>query len=463
MLSFGRILAKILNGGGSPRNIGAKHQHESRPYLSLVPVFLSCFLVDLLVYGILGRAVGTGPFLANTAAMSLAGIVALAVFWRGSRPSGVIGRRRPLLCLLWVALAAPVVGQLLRIWAAQGHSLLPAKVLAALAFAALTPMVFRRLLTGRDGKAVQFTAAGLGVLAAGLLGTLAPPAASRDSGEGLGTLYATPRTPPDRPLRVFHLGHSLVARDMPAMLAQLAGKGHRYESQLGWATSLREHYEPDLTINGFAQENDHPRYRDAHEALASGEYDVFVMTEMVTLADAIRYHDSADYAARWAGAAVAGNPDIQVFLYETWHSTQDSPDWLTRLPGDLDEWKGHLLWPAARATGKPIHLIPAGQAMAQLVAQAEATPDGIAELKSRHDLFAISPDGERDPIHLNDLGNYLVALTHYAAIYGESPVGLPHELLRADGSPARAPSAELARRMQETAWAAVQETEASPE
>ena len=48
-----------------------------------------------------------------------------------------------------------------------------------------------------------------------------------------------------------------------------------------------------------------------------------------------------------------------------------------------------------------------------------------------------------------------MALTHYAVLYGKSPVGLPRELLRADGSPAVAPSPELARRMQEIVWEVV--------
>lgn len=48
-----------------------------------------------------------------------------------------------------------------------------------------------------------------------------------------------------------------------------------------------------------------------------------------------------------------------------------------------------------------------------------------------------------------------MALTHYAVLYGKSPVGLPHELKRADGSPATAPSPELARRMQEIVWEVV--------
>ena len=52
-------------------------------------------------------------------------------------------------------------------------------------------------------------------------------------------LYAAPLPAPKGALRVYHLGHSLVGRDMPAMLAQLAGAGHHYDSQLGWAHHLR--------------------------------------------------------------------------------------------------------------------------------------------------------------------------------------------------------------------------------
>ena len=38
-------------------------------------------------------------------------------------------------------------------------------------------------------------------------------------------LYARPLPQPEGPMRVYHLGHSLVGRDMPAMLEQLAGPG----------------------------------------------------------------------------------------------------------------------------------------------------------------------------------------------------------------------------------------------
>lgn len=264
--------------------------------------------------------------------------------------------------------------------------------------------------------------------------------------------YAKPLPPPSGPLTVFHLGHSLVGRDMPAMLAQLAPEGHRYESQLGWGTSLKEHWEPGESIRGFEEENDHPRYRDAKEAIGSGDYGAVVLTEMVEIRDAIRYHDSATYLARWANLAWQANPDTRVYLYETWHPLDDPEGWLERLDADPKRfWEAKLLRPAFAVTGKPIRVIPAGRVMARFVRAVEQA-GGVGNVAGRESLFAVREDGSRDPIHLGDLGSYLVALTHYAVLYQQSPVGLPFRLNRADGSAADAPSARAARLMQETVW-----------
>jgi hypothetical protein len=256
--------------------------------------------------------------------------------------------------------------------------------------------------------------------------------------------FDTPLAPPVQPLRVFHLGHSLVGRDMPAMLAQLAG--HDYDSQLGWGTSLRDHWEPDVPINGFEEENDHPRFRPAREALASGAYDALVLTEMVEIRDAIQYHASPDYLVRWAALARAANPDIRIYLYETWHHTDDGNGWLTRIDRDLETyWQELVKNPAITELGAPVHLIPAGQAMAAVVR-------AVAEGGAPQLLFAKHADGSSDTIHFNDLGAYVVALTHYAVLYHRSPVGLPHHLRRADGTPADGPDATLALRMQQIVW-----------
>lgn len=266
--------------------------------------------------------------------------------------------------------------------------------------------------------------------------------------------YAAPLPPPDHPLTVYHLGHSLVGRDMPAMLAQLAGPGHRYDLQLGWGTSLREHWEPDLPIKGFEAENATPHFRPAREAIGSGDYDAVILTEMVELRDAIRYHDSPRSFQKWADLARAAAPSTRVYLYETWHPLDTAEGWLDRLDRDLPElWEGKLLLPdlAHDASHRPAHVIPAGQVMAAFVRRLEAE-GGIGNIQRREDLFARQPDGTPDPIHPGDLGNYLVALTHYAVLYGRSPLGLPHALARADGTPAIAPDAEAARAMQDTVW-----------
>ena len=266
----------------------------------------------------------------------------------------------------------------------------------------------------------------------------------------IAALYATPLPPPEAPLKVFHIGHSLVARDMPAMLAQLAGAGHAYDSQLGWGANLKSHWEPDIPVNGFEEENAHPRYRDAHEAVGSGDYDVLVLTEMVEIRAAIDYFDSWDYVARWARKAWEANPETRVYLYETWHWTDDAEGWLTRLDLDLGRyWERGILDRAQATDGMraPIHVIPGGQVMAAM-ARALETAGGVDGLASHEDLLP-------DKVHFNDLGAYLIALTHYAVLYGRDPGGLPHELMKADGSPAEAPSAEAAALMQRVVWEVV--------
>ncbi len=264
-------------------------------------------------------------------------------------------------------------------------------------------------------------------------------------------LYATPVAVEPGPQKVFHIGHSLVGRDMPAMLAQLAGAGHQYDSQLGWGATLKSHWDPDTPINGFALENAHPRYRDAHEAVQSGEYDALVLTEMVEIRDAIKYHDSPAYLAQWAQAGWATNPDLRVYLYETWHPLDDPDGWLDRLDQDLQRyWEDEILRPAVARLDvpQPIYVIPAGQVMARFVRTVESR-GGVEGITGRADLF-------KDRVHFNDLGAYLVALTHYAVLYQTSPVGLPYELERADGTLADAPGPAAARLMQEVVWDVVQ-------
>lgn len=260
-------------------------------------------------------------------------------------------------------------------------------------------------------------------------------------------LYAKPPHPFKGPVSVYFIGHSLMGRDMPAMLAQLAGEDHTYDIQLGWGATLQSHWEPDIPVNGFAEENAHANYRDAHEAVESGDYRAIVLTEMVEIRDAIEYYDSWDYVARWAKAAWAADPDTRVYLYETWPELDTEEGWLLRLMRDLERyWELEILDRSLNVDGvdRPIYVIPGGQVMERMVAELSAS-GGVSGLATYKDLFS-------DNIHFNDLGAYLIALTHYAVLYQKDPTGLPQELLKADGSTADAPTAEAARLMQRVVW-----------
>lgn len=302
-----------------------------------------------------------------------------------------------------------------------------------------------------------------GLLALGAVGVWgwqavsAPPALSAPE---RAALYQTPLPKPQGGMAIYHLGHSLVGPNIPAFtqqLAQAAGfDDATYHSQLGWGTSLREHWEPDLTINGYAEMNDTPAYRPARQALESGEYDALVLTEMVDLKDAIRWHASGRHAGLWAAFAREHRPDIRLYLYESWHDTDIDDGWLNRIDADLPElWKGTIL---AQAMAMPdvgtIHVIPAGQAKAAFT-RALQHVGGLPGLDDHHGLFALRDDGTRDTIHPNDLGSYLVALVHFATLYHTDPRGLPHELQRADGTAADAPSPEVAAMMQDIVWQVV--------
>ena len=261
--------------------------------------------------------------------------------------------------------------------------------------------------------------------------------------------------PPEGALRVYHLGHSLVGSDMPHMLAQLAPQGHRWNSQLGSGTNLKQHWEPDLAILDFETSNQPPAFREAREAIGSGGYDAVVLTEMVELRDAIRYFDGAEYFHRWASLARAGAAKTRVYLYETWHHLNDPEGWDSRIASDLDRlWLQQLTGTDSRAApDRPAYLIPAGQVMAAVARAAEAGE--IDGLTSREDLFARTKTGALDTIHINDLGAYVVALTHYAVLYQRPPLGRPHQLSRADGSAAQSLSATAAEQVQRIVWQVV--------
>lgn len=260
-------------------------------------------------------------------------------------------------------------------------------------------------------------------------------------------VYETP-VPQRTPRRIYHLGHSLVGRDMPAMFAQLSG--HAYDSQLGWGSSLRQHWEPDEPVNGFEVENAHPRYRDAREAVASGDYDAIVVTEALGYRSKAPWRETHSYLRKWALRAWTAKEDTRFYLYTTWRGLDHEGDWLDLIESEqAGYWEDRALRRtlAYQDVAAPIYVVPGGLVMAAFVREVEAR-GGIGPIKDRTSLFS-------DEIHFNDYGAYLMALTHYAVLLGRSPAGLPHDLKRADGSAADDPGTEAARLMQDIVWQVV--------
>jgi hypothetical protein len=303
----------------------------------------------------------------------------------------------------------------------------------------------------RKGKTSVLIGSGLAlvaIVAALMFWRKSPPALSDSA---FAAQYATPLAAPDGVRSVYHLGHSLVGRDMPAILAQLAG--HDYASQLGWGASLKGHWTGE--VPGFAEENAHSRFRPADQAIDSGDYPIVVLTEMVEIRDAIRYFDSPRHLALWVQRIRKARPDARIYLYETWHPLTDPEGFLARIDADrLRYWEGTLLRQAQAQPGVgTIHVIPGGQVMAAAVRAIESGE--VPGLSRREELFATDAAGQTDPIHVNDLGAYLIALTHYAVIYHRSPVGLPFALRLADGSAITPIDPQTATALQRIVWTVV--------
>lgn len=247
-----------------------------------------------------------------------------------------------------------------------------------------------------------------------------------------------------RPLdmRVVQSGHSLtdpIPRFLLAMVQAAGGRGAVIERS---------------TIPGSPMDwrwNNRAPGVDARHDIA--DFDLLVLTERVPLADTMEYHDSPGWALRWAEHAWAdgrGGAGAEVVLYATWIGRDTGPGasaearrhpeghlpFRARLQIEADRWdaiRDHVN--AHRPAGSPeVPMIPGPALMTALYdAVAAGAVPGVSAFA---DFFS-------DDIHLSDLGSYVVALAHYAVIYGRDPRDLPAGLGRLP-----LPDVDLARWLQ---------------
>lgn len=199
-----------------------------------------------------------------------------------------------------------------------------------------------------------------------------------------------------------------------------------------------------------------PGYPDPDARSAIGDYAVLVLTERVSLPGPMEYHNSKGEALRWFNHAWQNGDagrGAETILYATWvdiKGDQKDPEghlsWRERLLLESRRWMQILDYVNSnRAQGTPpMRLIPGTLIFLDVYDQiAAGTAPGLNDIS---DLFS-------DDIHLNDAGSYLIALAHYAVIYGRDPRGLPNKV-----GLTTPPSSEIAAWMQDLVWRIVTTT-----
>jgi len=222
---------------------------------------------------------------------------------------------------------------------------------------------------------------------------------------------------------VVQSGHSLTDPIVPMLNAILAAEG---------VPPSRPQRVERSTIPGSPMEwrwnNRVEPGPDARHDIA--DYDMLVLTERVSLANTMPWHDSMNMALRWfenSWSHGKGGKGAETVLYASWVEVDSGPEnanphndpeahipFRDRLPLEMARWQSiadHVN--AHRPEGSPpMRVIPGPLVMA---AAHDAISAGKAPgISAIEDLF-------EDNIHVNDAGAYLIALAHFAVLYGVDP------------------------------------------
>jgi uncharacterized repeat protein (TIGR02543 family) len=247
----------------------------------------------------------------------------------------------------------------------------------------------------------------------------------------------------------YYVGHSLVNNNMPWIANSLAASGSKtseYAAQVINGAPIRFNYQNPSGTQPY------------NTALATGNYDAFIITEAVPLLNHTTWSETYSYANQFLTYARAYSPDIRYFIYETWHCINtglparcdyDNDDgllWEPRLISDFPKWAKIVDSVKTLQNYANVFMIPAGQAMHALAA--EITAGNVPGFTSYRDLF-------EDDIHLTNTGNYFVACVMFSCIFRESPEGLTNVINDEWGNIMVDVPSEVALKMQQVAWSVV--------
>ncbi|MFK7787375.1 MAG: T9SS type A sorting domain-containing protein [Crocinitomicaceae bacterium] len=256
----------------------------------------------------------------------------------------------------------------------------------------------------------------------------------------------------------FFLGHSLINFNVPNMVNQLSiasTETFSYDANIGNGATLNWHWTNPATGQGEQWDL----------TLPNGGYENFIFTEAVPLQNHLSYSDTYRYADSLCSFADQYNPNIQYYMYETWHciysgngstsgaggypcdwDPESVTPWRDRIDIDLAKWES-IADSINLIHTNPMLIIPGGQALGRLADSIEA--GAVPGLTDIFDLFT-------DFHHLDNRGNYFIACVMYSVIHGTSPQGLPNQLTNDSGTLYSIhPTPEQAAIMQEIAWQTV--------
>jgi len=245
-------------------------------------------------------------------------------------------------------------------------------------------------------------------------------------------LAATPATAQSQ--RTVMVGHSLINHDMPTMLAHLAqraGLPWEHALQILNGTSLKVNWSQCRASQFTGQ---YPPAAFACDVLdqAATPYDTLVLTDANNrISTNHQYNRPQDYVPQFAELLLRRQPQGRVFLYTSWERLeQHGFEWPQAVDAELSEYRQIATEAeqiaAQQGRALKVEVLPVNRVLGDLIVRIEAGQ--IPGLSQRTDLF-------RDHVHLNDLGNYLMANTVLARLTGRSPVGLVPEVKKNLWSP----------------------------
>ncbi|WFU79163.1 hypothetical protein QA645_32220 [Bradyrhizobium sp. CIAT3101] len=241
-------------------------------------------------------------------------------------------------------------------------------------------------------------------------------------------------------VRAFYSGHSLT-EGIPEIAAQIAGS---LGSQLDFETQVLSYSLLRQRTKGeVASASDWPGYRSGQNRegagldvaeelrqprrLAPGDiYDVLVVTERHDLPAIARKERTAFYLIEMAKHLMAGNPDAEVFLYQSWLPVNlEAPRrWIDYERAVLPMWeciasRSNLELPPLGNMPR-VRILPGGSALAELAAALwEGSVPGVASVSPAERVGLLFSDN----VHMSEFGRYFVALVNYAVLFGGCPEG----------------------------------------